>query len=112
MRLSVEMLNDWNNNTCEGQYLKSLYDNKTEYRNTINKKYFGVKTCICGLSTHYAGQFHMELSGARNREMFLMDGYGGNVTVIDFENNKILQVLSVHRNYDWKTIIEKEYVSW
>ena len=28
MRLSVEMLNDWNNNTCEGQYLKSLYDNK------------------------------------------------------------------------------------
>ena len=41
-----------------------------------------------------------------------MDGYGGNVTVIDFENNKILQVLSVHRNYDWKTIIEKEYVSW
>lgn len=110
MRLSVEMLNDWNNNTCEGQYLKSLYENRIQKHN--GEKYFGVKACICGLSTAYGGQFHMELPGARNREMFLMDGYGGNVTVIDFENNKILQVLSVHRNYDWKTIIEKEYVSW
>ena len=28
MRVAVAMLNDWNNNTCEGQYLKSLYENR------------------------------------------------------------------------------------
>ena len=45
MRLSVEMLNDWNNNTCEGQYLKSLYDNKLNKKN--NQQYNNNKTCIC-----------------------------------------------------------------
>ena len=49
MRLSVEMLNDWNNNTCEGQYLKSLYENRIQKHN--GEKYFGVKACICALST-------------------------------------------------------------
>jgi hypothetical protein len=110
MRIAIAMLDDWNNNTCEGQYLKSLYDNKLNKKN--NQQYNNNKTCICALSTHYAGQFHTNLPGARNRAMFLMDGYGGNSTVIDFENNKILSVLSIHRNYNWKKIIQKEYKSW
>ena len=25
LRIAVAMLNDWNENTCEGQYLKSLF---------------------------------------------------------------------------------------
>ena len=66
MRLSVEMLNDWNNNTCEGQYLKSLYENRIQKHN--GEKYFGVKTCICGLSTAYGGQFHMELINLQETE--------------------------------------------
>ncbi len=110
MRIAIAMLDDWNNNTCEGQYLKSLYDNKLNKK--TNQQYNNNKTCICALSTHYAGQFHTNLPGARNRAMFLMDGYGGNSTVIDFENNKILSVLSIHRNYNWKKIIQKEYKRW
>jgi len=28
LRIAVAMLEDWNNNTCEGQYLKSLWENR------------------------------------------------------------------------------------
>ena len=44
------------------------------------------------------GQFHMDLPGLKDNVVFMMNGYGGNVILIDMENSRILVVNSLHYN--------------
>ena len=37
-----------------------------------------------------------------------MDGFGGQSHVIDFEKNKIISMLAIHRNYNWKKLVLKK----
>jgi len=96
MRVAVAMLNDWNNNTCEGQYLKSLYENKIVKNDGINKKHAHSN------ATHYAGQFHTYA----DKPIFILDGFAGQTITIDFENNKIVSTMAIHRDYDWSKIVK------
>tara|TARA_B100000929_G_C15385941_1_gene379513 strand:+ start:19 stop:798 length:780 start_codon:yes stop_codon:yes gene_type:complete len=104
LRIAVAMLDDWNNNTCEGKYLKSLYENRID-------KGFRIKDNSKGMSNsnHYAGQFYVGISGKSNKPIFIMDGFGGQNIVIDFENNKITSVLAMHRNYDWMKLVHSKF---
>jgi len=96
MRVAVAMLNDWNNNTCEGQYLKSLYDNKIVKNDGINKKHAHSN------ATHYAGQFHTYA----DKPIFILDGFAGQTITIDFENNKIVSTMAIHRDYNWSKLVK------
>ena len=97
LRISIAMLEDWNNNTCEGQYLKSLYKNKIDKkRSTGNDSY--------NITKSYSGQFHTDIAGLK-RPIFVMDGFGGQSHVIDFEKNKIISIMAIHRDYNWKKIV-------
>ena len=98
LRISIAMLEDWNNNTCEGQYLKSLYENKVNKRRHIGIEGFNI-------TTSYAGQFHTDIHGIEDRPIFVMDGFGGQSHVIDFEKNKIISIMAIHRDYNWKKIV-------
>ena len=104
LRIAVAMLNDWNNNTCEGQYLKSLYENKIDKGFRVNDIYKGMSN-----SNEYAGQFYIGMSGKRNKPIFTMDGFGGQTITIDFENNKITSVMSIHRDYNWKKLVHNKF---
>ena len=33
-----------------------------------------------------------------------MDGYGGQSILIDFENERIVSVIAIHQNYNWKKL--------
>jgi CubicO group peptidase (beta-lactamase class C family) len=101
LRISIAMLEDWNNNTCEGQYLKSLYENKVNKRRHIGIEGFNI-------TTSYAGQFHTDIHGIEDRPIFVMDGFGGQSHVIDFEKNKIISIMAIHRNYDWWKLVYKK----
>ena len=101
LRISIAMLEDWNNNTCEGQYLKSLYKNKVNKRRHIGIEGFNI-------TTSYAGQFHTDIHGIEDRPIFVMDGFGGQSHVIDFEKNKIISIMAIHRNYDWVKLVYKK----
>ena len=103
LRISIAMLEDWNNNTCEGQYLKSLYENKIQKG---ENDYGG--TDGFNITTSYAGQFHTDIEGIENRPIFVMDGFGGQSHVIDFERNRIISIMAIHRNYDWKKLVYKK----
>ena len=104
LRIAVAMLNDWNNNTCEGQYLKSLYENKIDKGFRVNDTTKGMSN-----SNSYAGQFYVGMSGKRNKPILIMDGFGGQNIVIDFENNKITSVLAIHRNYNWMKLVHNKF---
>ena len=99
MRVAVAMLNDWNNNTCEGQYLKSLYENR------IVKNEYGDKKHAHSNATHYAGQFHTYA----DNPIFIIDGFAGQTITIDFENKKIVSTMSIHRDYNWLKLVNSKF---
>ena len=99
LRIARAMLQDWQNNTCEGKYLKSLYERKVKknYKYSDNKQAFRN-------TKSYGGFFHLEPSGMKKRHVFVMDGYGGQTLMIDFDTGRIVTTLAVHRDFNWMKI--------
>jgi len=97
LRISIAMLEDWNNKTCEGQYLKSLYENRIDKWSQEP----GFEKNIMETTNSYNGQFYSDINGI-DRPIFVMDGFGGQSHVIDFEKNRVISMLAVHRDYDVK----------
>ena len=99
LRMSKAMLDDWQNDTCEGKYLKSLFERKIKK----NERWENNKDAF-GLTKYYAGFFHTGLKGMKNRPIFIMDGYGGQIFTIDFERGRIVATIAIHRDFNWKKI--------
>jgi hypothetical protein len=99
LRVARAMLQDWQNDTCEGKYLKSLYERKVKK----NKDYRDKKHAFNNTKS-YGGFFHLEPSGMKKRHIFVMDGYGGQTLIIDFDKGRIVTTLAVHRNFNWMKI--------
>ena len=99
LRIAKAMLDDWQNDTCEGKYLKSLYERrvkkKADYRST-GQAFTNTKS--------YGGFFHLEPSGMKKRHIFIMDGYGGQTFTIDFDRGRIVATLAIHRDFKWMKI--------
>lgn len=83
----------------EGKYLKSLYERKVKK----NKDYRDKKHAHSNTKS-YGGFFHLEPSGMKKRHVFVMDGYGGQTLMIDFDTGRIVTTLAVHRNFNWMKI--------
>ena len=43
------------------------------------------------------------------RPIFIMSGFGGQNINIDFENNKIISIMSIHENYDWMKLVNSKF---
>ena len=99
LRIAKAMLDDWQNDTCEGKYLKSLYERKVKK----NKDYRDKQEAYSNTKS-YGGFFHLDPSGMKNRHIFIMDGYGGQTLTIDFDRKRIVTTMAVHRNFNWKKI--------
>jgi len=111
LRIAVAMLEDWNRNTCEGQYLKSLFENRIKKIDPSDPTAWSFESNSddgYGSTSTYGGQFHMGISGKREVPIFVMDGYGGQSHNIDFENNKIISIMAIHRDYDWKMLVHQK----
>ena len=102
LRIANAMLDDWKNDTCVGQYLKSLAANKIPQKRFIEKhkgNRFSAKS--------YAGQFHMDYLHLEGRNIFGMNGYGGQTIMIDFDENRIIAISTVHTDYDFEGLVLK-----
>jgi len=100
LRIAKAIMDDWNNDTCVGKYLKTVYEMR------INKKRekFSNKAEF-QYTKKYGGQFHFDLVGLTNRKIMAMGGYGGQSILIDFEKGRIIVVHSIDRHYNWKKIV-------
>jgi len=92
LRIAKAMLDDWQNDTCAGQYLKTIH----ERRIPKNRQYFNEDRV--GLPLGYAGFFHTNYKGMANRPVMGMDGYGGQTILIDFERGRIIATQAIHDN--------------
>ena len=89
LRIAKAIMDDYQNDTCVGKYLKTIY----ERRIPKNKTEPGFNR-----SKSYGGQFHMDYPGLKDRVVFGFGGYGGNAILIDVEKSRIVVLNSVHYN--------------
>ena len=101
VRIANMMMNHWNNDTCVGKYLKTMYENRVDKQ---HGEYSMSKGNHRSAQT-YGGQFHFDPIGLEDRPILMMDGAYGQQVVIDFDNNRIITAHSVERNYDYHSLI-------
>ena len=100
VRIANLMMNHWQNDTCVGKYLKTMYENRID-RNYSTSKFNGNHR----VALTYGGQFLWDAVGVEDRPILMMDGAHGQQVVIDFDNNKIITAHSVERRYDYYSLI-------
>ena len=93
LRISKAIMDDYQNNTCVGKYLKEIHKRRIpkRYNENVNEPKFN-------RTKSYGGQFHMDFPGLKNKVIFGMGGYGGNAILIDVENSRIVVLNSLHYN--------------
>ena len=102
LRIAKAMLDDWQNDTCEGQYLKTIYKkriNRNESLKDNTNSYFNPQ--------NYGGQFHMGYQGMKNRPVMGMNGFGDQSILIDFERGRIVATQAIHSNYNWAKLVHE-----
>lgn len=99
LRVAIAMLEDWNRDTCVGAYLKTVIDSSLTIRDVYGSQ-FRLST-----ANKYGGFFFTHYKGMTERNVIGMDGYGGQAQLIDFDNNRIVSVNTIHTNYDWRELV-------
>ena len=93
LRLAKAMMEDYQNDTCVGKYLKEIHKRR------IPKNLGGDKDEPEFNRTYtYGGQFHFDYPGLKNRVVFGLGGRGGQAILIDVENSRIVVINSIQYN--------------
>ena len=93
LRIAKAIMDDYQNDTCVGKYLKTIYERRIPKKYNEKKNEPGFNR-----TKSYGGQFHMDYPGLKDRVVFGFGGYGGNAILIDVEKSRIVVVNSVHYN--------------
>ena len=102
LRIGLMVMNHWNNDTCVGKYLKTIYENR------VDKNKQSTNTQSASQYSHsYGGQFHFDIVGLEDKKILAMSGFGGQQLIIDFDKRRIISVASTDRHYDWKNIVHE-----
>ena len=101
LRIAKAMLDDWQNDTCEGKFLKTIFNNRISKENEKRKGKTQWK-----FAKGYAGQFQTHYTGInKDRPVMGMHGYGGQHVVIDFDNSRIVVANAIHENFNYPKIV-------
>ena len=103
LRIAIAIMNDWNNDTCVGKYLKTIYDRRI----IKNDGWPELKDIVTYYTKRYGGQFYFDFIGMKNREIIGLSGFAGQDIIIDTDNEKIIVINSKYKNYDWEEIVYK-----
>ena len=96
LRIAKAMMDDWQNDTCEGRYLKEIYNRRVPRNRRISSwnsadlkwgnPHFGhtAKT--------YGGQFWTDIVGLLGRNVLVMNGANGQNIAMDMDNSRIVVI--------------------
>ena len=103
LRIAKAMVDDWKNDTCEGKYLKSIYDRRVSTNRrtgTWNKKdrRWG-EPDFNSVSTRYGGQFWTDIVGLHRRHVLVMLGLGGSTVAMDMDNSRIVVINAIKEKH-------------
>jgi CubicO group peptidase (beta-lactamase class C family) len=108
LRLAKAMLDDWQNDTCEGKYLKEIFERQMpkdrkdkKFQRSLKRHKFPNRSF-----NNYAGYFHTRLWNVpAHRHIIAMDGFGGQMIWIDFDESRIVVTNAIYNNYKWEKIV-------
>jgi len=100
LRIAIAIMEDWQQDTCVGQYLKELDARRIPkaLSKLANLPEFQIPRS-------YGGQFYFNFKGMSDRNIVGLSGYGNQSIVIDMDNSRIVVVNTIHTNYDWKKFV-------
>ncbi len=99
LRIAKAIMDDYQNNTCVGKYLKEIYDRRIP--KGVSMSGDGKRGEPQFNRTYsYGGQFHLDYPGIRDKIVFGLGGYGGKAILIDVEDSRIVVVNTIHFNHD------------
>ena len=99
LRIAKAIMDDYQNNTCVGKYLKEIYDRRVPKR--VDMTGDGKRGEPQFNRTYsYGGQFHLNYPGLKDKIVFGLGGYGGKAILIDVEDSRIVVVNTIHFNND------------
>jgi hypothetical protein len=101
LRIAKLVLDHWNNDTCVGKYLMTMYENRVDRQFDDYSNFRGNHNA----AQTYGGQFLFDPIEIEDRPILMMDGFAGQQVVIDFNNNKIITAHSTDRHYDYYSLI-------
>ena len=105
---------------CQASQRKSeapiLFQQVDDSQFKVVTNLYGSRERLCRLIGADDGKFcrkWIELmdSGGKNknRPVFQIDGWGGQTITIDFEQNKIIAILAIHRDYNWMKLVHSKF---
>ena len=111
LRIAKAMLDDWQNDTCVGKYLKTIHSRRIQKGASWAASHN--LTSRVGMPRSYGGFFHTGYKGMESRPVMSMDGFGGQTITIDFERGRIVVTQAIHDNmkfpakgsFNWKKIV-------
>lgn len=104
LRLARAIMADWQQETCVGNYLREIYDRRIPHnRGWVNRwdgsdRRWGDPT-LATLSYGYAGQFWVDLTDFRDRNILMMIGADGQNIAIDMDTSRIVVINSGQENW-------------
>lgn len=99
LRIAKAIMDDWQNDTCEGLYLKEIYKRRVSKHKNYDRwdstdRRYG-KTEFGRQSTRYGGQFHSGIVGLWQRNILVLNGANGQQIIIDMDNSRIVVIGAV-----------------
>lgn len=98
LRIAKMMMDDYQNNTCFGKYLKEIYKRKIP-KNLGNHDGMRGEPRF-NRTFSYGGQFHLDWPGLKNRTVFAIGGRSGQAILVDMDSSRIIVLNSIHYNND------------
>ena len=98
LRIAKAIMDDYQNDTCVGKYLKEIYSKRIP--KSINPNDDNKVEPRFNRTSSYGGQFHLDYPGLKDKIVFGMGGYGGKAILIDVEDSRIVVLNSLHYNND------------
>ena len=98
LRIAKAIMEDWQNDTCEGKYLKEIYDRRVRTHRksrSWNSQQGNGYHAFMDTSVKYGGQFWTDFNGLWNKNILVMNGANGQEIAIDMDNSRIVVISAV-----------------
>ncbi|MDC1152346.1 hypothetical protein OAS71_01835 [Candidatus Pelagibacter ubique] len=106
LRIAKAMLDDWQNDTCVGKYLKTIFENRIDKENDKKEREGRGDRIQYRFASGYAGQFQTHYKGiSKKRAVMGMHGRSGQHIVIDFERSRIVVTNALYEDFNYKKIV-------
>ncbi|NRP27485.1 hypothetical protein XMD420_001089 [Marinobacterium sp. xm-d-420] len=104
LRIAIAIMEDYQNNTCVGQYLKEVQTRAQhwpKYNPNRDKDHFW----LMNYARSYGGQAYWNFYGMQGRNILGTDGRNGQHFLIDFDNSRIVATNSASIGFDVRHFI-------